>query len=535
MATIRRRGSRVERRDPRPEVHARGTIIQVARADTDESRLLDYLDEFQTLGVLHNTIIPTPFLVSWLYEKVDSSSLIPQCIDAYVTNTVGTGWEVEPAERGIMPDEEESGILSSYITNANVEQSLRTVLDAAHRERESVGFSFLEVIRSQDNSISLLRHGSARSIRLTPKHTEPVLITKTITRGTRTFDVREFKRFRRYVQVIQGEIVYFKEYGDPRKVCRTSGSFEGEPGYIPNNEATELIHIKVPGHDVYGVPRWVANLPNVLGTRSAEEVNYKYFRDNTVPPIMLTVSGGRLTSQSYRNITTMLQEDGIGEKRQHRIMIVEALGEGDSLDGRASTVDLKVEKLTDSRQNDAVFENYERAASEKIRSCWRLPSIVLGTSKDANYANAQVSLQVAEAQVFGPERDRIDDFLNRNFVASSYGLGLKSVMLKGRVPSINSSEAVVKTLTALNVIGAVTPRSAQTLANQMLQTELSQYPRPGEEGHEDWMDKPISLTIRGSSATTHDEQSLKDESIKTLEGDGDTGFKQPEKGSEGEP
>lgn len=528
VAVVRRRS---DREDDGAEL--RGTIIQVERADGDTSRLIDYLDEFQALALMQDTIIPTPYSVSWLREKVESSSLIPQCIDAYVTNTVGTGWEVDPSNRNEEADAEESCILGSFITNANVEQSLRTVLSDVVREREEVGFSFLEVIRSVDKSVSLFRHAPALTIRMTPKHTQEVMVDKTITRGQRTFQIKEFKRFRRYMQVIQGEIVYFKEFGDPRNLCRTTGAFEGEPLYIPGNLATELIHMKVPGANLYGIPRWVANLPNVLGTRSAEEVNYKYFRDNTVPPMMLTVSGGRLTSQSYRNLTKMLNNEGIGSNRQHRIMLVEAVGDGDSLDGRGSTVNLKVEKLTDARQNDAVFENYERTSSDKIRSSWRLPSIVLGNSKDANYANAQVSLQVAEGQVFGPERDRMDDFLNRTLVSPHSGLGLSSVVLKGRVPSINSPESVIKTLTALNVIGAVTPRSAQTLANQMLQTELAQYPRKDQEGYKEWMDTPVSIFLR-SQSTTHDEQSVKDSSIKEIEETGDPGFKRPENGSEGD-
>ena len=74
---------------------------------------------------------------------------------------------------------------------------------------------------------------------------------------------------------------------------------------------------------------------------------------------------------------------------------------------------------------------------------------------------------------------------------------------------------IVKTLTALNVMGGVTPRSSIDVINETLQLTIAQYPEEGEEGWEEWMDKPIALGIRqqgtqqtGDTPNTHDAQSL---------------------------
>jgi capsid portal protein len=110
------------------------------------------------------------------------------------------------------------------------------------------------------------------------------------------------------------------------------------------------------------------------------------------------------------------------------------------------------------------------------------------------------------------------------------GLGLQTVKIASRVPSITDPESLIKSLTALNVMGALTPRTANETANRILQIELPEYPKVGEEGYEEWMDKPILFVTRG--VKSQDGQESKDEGTKGVEKDGDVGAKQPEHGDE---
>lgn len=540
MSELRRiRRSRVSVRHvtseqpPRPtKLTARSTVLKVERAETDTSQQIEYLDEFLSHPLaINGLILPTPFNVGRLFQIIDESNMLKQCIEAYVVNTVGTGWEVEPVLRERAINAGENAELATFIEHANSTESLKVVMSKVIHDRESVGFGFLEVIRDQGREISLLRHAPALYTRLAPKHRQEVLVEYTIQRGRRVSTIKEFIKFRRFAQICNGRTVWFKEFGDPRNMNRDTGLFEGEEGYVAGSEATEILHFKLVSNEPYGVPRWINQLPSILGSRESELVNLRYFKDNTVPPMFLTVGGGRLTAGSYRELTRTLQQNSIGADRQNRIMVLEAVGEGDTLDNKSTPVQLKVEKLTDARQSDALFKEYDSANQQKIRSSFRLPPIVLGLSNEQNYANAQVSAFVAESQVFGPARDDIDEFLNKSLINGKFGMAMATARLKGRIPSINSPESVIKTLTALNVIGAVTPRSAQMTANQILQTELPSYPKPGEEGYEDWMDKPLMMTLR--AAKTHNEQAVKTEEVKEIEETGDPGFRRPENGSEG--
>lgn len=513
----------------------------ITRADHSTSKQSDATNEFElAVGTLVSSNVPLqpPHDVNQLYELISQSSMLPQCIDAYVVNTVECGWEVAPIARGVKPKKDEVDELQSFIDRANMHESLATVMSKAVRDEESVGFGFIEVIRDRSKGISLLRHAPAVSMRLTSKHPAEQRIEFDIQRGKRKSTVVEFRKFRKYVQVISGVCTYFREFGDPRQMNSVSGLFENENGYTADSPATEIYQIRLPSNDPYGLPRWIAHTPSMIGSREAEEVNMRFFEDNTIPPAMITVAGGRLTASSFQEINKLLNTD-TGKLRQNKMLLIEAVGEGDSIDGKASPITIKVDKLTSERQSDGLFKEYKEGNQADLRSAFRLPPIAVGMSQDATFATANVSQFVAETQVFAPARQRNDEGLNNLIVNGRYGLNLKTVKLVSRTPVISSPDATMKALTALNVIGAVTPRMAQTIANTMLQMELTPYPEKGAEGYEEWMDQPMPLTIKEAGGkgdpnaqSDHDTQGAKDAGTKAVEADGDISTKSPEHGQE---
>lgn len=505
----------------RSEAGVRASVFHIQRGEKDTSRQIAAIDEFAGIVVAGNgsILLPTPYNVDRLIQFREQSNMLAQCIESYVTNIVLTGWEVDERYRGREPEEGEKHELQSFIDHANVDQSLIGVLADTVRDRESVGFGFVEVIRDAGGGVSLLRNCPARFTRLTSKHNEEVLVRYEIMRGRRITVVQEYKKFRKFLQMVNGQMRWFKEFGDPRKMDRDTGWFENEAGYVAGREATEIWHLRRPSPDAYGVPLWINQLPSIIGSREAEEVNMRYFQDNTVPPMMLLVGNGRLTAASYQQLQQTLNSEGIGGPRQHKILLLEAVGESDTLDGKSSSIDLKVEKLTDTRQSDGLFRDYDNANMAKVRSSFRLPPVLVGMSQDVNFATATTSVFVAESQVFAPERSLLDEGLNRLLVNGIWGLGLRTVKLTSRTPSITSPEMVVKTLTALNVMGALTPRSSQAVANRMLQLEVGTYPEKGEDGYEEWMDKPITMSLNPEKS--QDEQSVKDSNTKKTEADGE--------------
>lgn len=494
-------------------------VFHATRADDSTSRQLleDQFDNavFQGGGV---GLVP-PYNVYRLYQLIEESNMLRQCIDAQVTNTVLTGWEVDTVIRGKPANVGEASELQSFIEHANSDESLAVVMSKVIRDRESVGFGFLEVIRDAVGDLSLLRHAPSVHTRLCAVDNDEVLVEFEIARGRRVSVVREYRKFRRFVQIVRGRTVWFKEFGDPRTLCATTGIFEGRNGYVQGTPATELVHFRLPSNDPYGLPKWINQIPSIIGSREAEEVNMRYFQDNTVPAMMLTVSNGRLTRASYDQLNNILNNHGVGAERQNKIILVEAVGEADSLDGKSTSVDLKVEKLSDARQSDGLFRSYDDANMAKVRSSFRLPPVVVGMSQDVNFATANVSAFIAESQVFAPERSLIDELLNKLLVNGRNGLRLRTAKLTSRTPSITSPDMVIKTLTALNVMGALTPRSAQAIANKMLQIEIAPYPAKGEAEYQAWTDEPIIFNAK--AAPTDAGQNQKTEEQKLTEKTGE--------------
>ena len=527
---VRRAARTVEGTPQRGEFTARGTVINIQRADHSTSKQITYVDEFELGGAFNQMMLPTPYNVARLFEFIEQSNMLKQCITAWVVNTVGTGWEVGPATKKLEKDEDEEDELQSFIDFANSEESLSSVMKLATAHKEAVGFGFVEVIRDAKDDIALLRHASSLNLRLGHKHPDEQLVKYDVPRGKRTVVVREYKKFRRFLQLIAGRVIWFREFGDPRQLNSVTGLFENEPGFTPDSPATEILHLRVASNDPYGTPRWLTQLPNIIGSREAEEVNMRYFEDNTVPPMMLTVAGGRLTQSSHQELTKILSGVGIGKERQNQIVLIEAVGESASLDDKSSTIQLKVERLADQRPSDGLFKDYDEANQAKVRSAFRLPSVAVGMANEHNFATANVAMFAAESQVFAPERSEIDELLNNKLVLSRRGMRLRTVKLVSRTPSITSPEGMIKTLTALNVIGAVTPRSAQKLANTLLQIEIPEYPAKDAEGWEEWMDKPLVLTT--GAAKTHEDQATKDDATKDIEASGDIGMKAPENGKQ---
>lgn len=522
------------------KVAATTRVLSVSARRADTSRQVD--PDYARAAVGSTAPLSHPYDIVSLVKLYDTSNMLRQCIAAYVTNIAMCGFEVVQADKNTPIDQDEADELQSFIDSCNSEESMIALHSKVVEDYEKTGYAFVEAIRDKAGRVSILRHARSIITHVCPRNPEAVPVQYDVRRGKRTALVTEMRTFRIYMQQEGGKIVYFKEFGDPRRLSCKTGLFHSKDTPVAREEeATELIHVRQNSEDAYGTPRWVNQLPSILGSREAEEVNLRYFEDNTVPPMILSVAGGRLTGQSFRELKQLLNQQNVGKERQNKILLVEAVPERESIDDKG-TVSLKVDKLTDARPSDGLFKEYDESNQAKIRSSFRLPPASVGLSQDVTFATANVSQFIAETQVYAPERARHDEFYNKRFVNHPSGLNLKTVCLRSKTPAITNPEALIKSLTALNVMGAITPRTALDAANKILQIDLPAYPEKEEDGYEEWMDKPIIFSAKGDSGNTgidpaktgntHDGQAVKTPEVKDTEDEGDTGMDKPEHGQE---
>ena len=84
-----------------------------------------------------------------------------------------------------------------------------------------------------------------------------------------------------------------------------------------------------------------------------------------------------------------------------------------------------------------------RSTEEHVRVGFRLPPLFLGKAVDYNFATAQTSYMVAEAQVFLPERAEFDEMINKTIMKE---LGLKTLKFKSKPITLKDVATQLKAL-----------------------------------------------------------------------------------------
>jgi capsid portal protein len=157
----------------------------------------------------------------------------------------------------------------------------------------------------------------------------------------------------------------------------------------------------------------------ILGSRKADSVNYLFFDNKSIPPLIVTVSGGQLTSETVAILRDLFEKEVKGLDNFHRALILEATPasvatlEGD----KASTVKIEVKPLTQFIESDAQFLEYQRHVAKGMRGCFRIPAAILAFSEDHTRATVVEATRVAEEQVFIPERRPFDYMINTKILA----------------------------------------------------------------------------------------------------------------------
>jgi capsid portal protein len=247
-----------------------------------------------------------------------------------------------------------------------------------------------------------------------------------------------------------------------------------DPSLTFDQEATEIFHdtLYSPGSP-YGIPRWIANLPSIMGIRESELTNLQFFKDNAIPAMAILISGGALSAESVANIQSHFS-GGRGRQSMNRVMVLEASGDDEAgkLEGSIPPPRIDMKPLTSERQTDGNFNEYEEACEKKVRASFRLPPLFVGRSDDYSHATADASMVMADAQVFGPERNKTDDVYNSKFLVKD-GIPLQYWRMRSNPPRLVSAEAILDALDVLDNVGAITPNIAIGIANELFDLALT--------------------------------------------------------------
>ena len=493
-------------------------------------------------------VLPPPYEPDVLCKVFENSNSLRQNVDAYKTNIDGFGHVFEPVielresgardmirdaiyleraqniaagqpssiEQLLPPTDQEidekiqtlqyamrieKATAESFFENCCAESSFVTLRRNTREDTEVTGNGYWEVIRNDAGAVSQFALMPSRSVRVVKTKSKSVSVKQTVRVGTLLTREETYKRrFRRYAQIAGDDIVYFKEYDDPTIVSSVSGKEYAtvealqlaEPNVPPANE---VLHFKIPSirNGAYGVPRWMGNLLSVLGSRSAEEVNFAYFENKAIPPIAILVSGGRLGEESVKRIQDFVEVEIKGKKNFHKILVIEAETSAGSigLQDNAAAMRVEIKQLTDAQLKDGLFREYDSGNMDKVGFSFRMPRILRGDIRDFNRASAVAALDFAESQVFVPERNDFDFMMNRFLLPK---LGIRLWRFKSLGPRLSDSQDWGDMISKLTIAGILTPQDAREIVSKkVLSHELPLIDA-------DWVTQPLALTIAGVQA-----------------------------------
>jgi len=383
-------------------------LVSNALSDDDVFRGL-YIGEGDSE---ESQIIQPPYDPFLLYHLVQHNNALNQCISAYEVNIDGTGYVIE-SDSDEKESEEEAKTeeaIKQFFDEVYPGVSFVTLRRKVRRDLEATGNAYIEVLRSVNGDIVFMKHVDAKYMRLL-KLDDSVEVEKKVTRFGKEQTVKMRVRERRFVQKAGERLVYFREFQSSRQLDRTNGKWESEEYVVdPDKRATEIIHLTV-DKDVktpYGVPRWINQIPSVLGSRKAEELNLDFFNAGGLPPALLIVQGGQMAAEVKKSLQSYLSGKGASK---NRAAIIETYSTSGDLNS-AGNVRVTVERFGAERQQDSMFEKYDDKSEKRVRSAFRLPPLFVGRTEDYSFATAFASYSVAEAQVFAPERGEFDEIMN---------------------------------------------------------------------------------------------------------------------------
>lgn len=357
------------------------------------------------------TALRPPYNPDQLIYQVENSNAVSPCIDVMEANIPGTGWSLMPYDADATPPDgadKTKERIETFFSEVWPRVSLTEARRQMRRDEETTGNTYLEVIRNNGNEIVALRPMNSSNTRLVALD-DPVQRKVTLGSGEYARTVTMSVRERRYMQVASsGKKVYFREYGSSRELDKDTGKWQTSKPPV-GKRATEVLHfgINSRGDDPYFVPRWIGQVPSVVGSRKAEEQNLSFFNSGGVPPLAIFIKGGT----GAEDLTSAIRQFMSGTARETNRALVVHVDGGGTLE-KENSVSVDVEKFGDTVQDDAQFQEYDANNEKRVRRSFRLPGLFLGMADSYSFANAVAAYTVTEAQVFDPERDREDEVFN---------------------------------------------------------------------------------------------------------------------------
>lgn len=423
------------------------TVSKVKKSN--ETKLVQKQSSFAANGINLGRPLREGLDPKLLLNLVITNNTLPLCIEAMEVNVDGTGHDIVAVSDDIKESEAERKIAESFFKEPYPNTSMIKLRREVRRFMEATGNGYLELMYSLAGELQMIRSLNPQYVKM-GRLSSPVEVSRTIERNGQLIEIKMQDRERSYVYQAEGEEpTYMIEFGSTQDIDAKTGRFSLEKGsdgatvtpVAAVDRGSKIIHLKMnddPNSD-YGIPRWISQTPSVVGSRKAEEQNLEFFDAGGIPNVIVFVKGGAVASSTTDQLNGFLSGN---VKTGGRAAVVEVASTSGTID-KAGSVEVQVERFGSEAMGDKMYEDYDNRCEERVRLAFRLPALFIGKTSDYNYSTARVAYQVAEAQVFKPDRDEFDAIMNQIILKE---LKLKTVAFKSRPITLNDVDAQLKAL-----------------------------------------------------------------------------------------
>jgi len=419
---------------------------------------------------------------------------------------VGFGFDIVPHD-GVDPenasdDEQETvrdfwhGRESSWETGPHQSAEPTTpveVLELARQNYHAIGWGCLEILTNNAGEPTGLAHVPANTVRVRkPPNTDE---------RDAPSDPNEV---RGYVQERQGRRRYFGEAGDrydedPVFVDNETGDVAEESAtQLENDPANELIFIRNPSPLAlhYGVPDWIASLRTITADEAAKDYNRQFFDNDTIPRMVVKVTGGELTEESKRQLRKMVH--GLRDE-SHRTVVLEVEKFANGID---EDVEIELEPISQGVSEEMSFEAFREKNEHDIAKAHEVPPILIGVTETSNRSNSDAQRHEFATEVIQPEQHKFAERLYQLIHQQALGVTDWTVELELRGGDQPDHEATVARKKIQAVRGAIpVDRALEMIGEdplpddhpvdgQTLVSQVGQAPGGGESPDEASVEQP---------------------------------------------
>lgn len=484
---------------------SRGVEARVIKAHEPIGKAATSTEVKTTVSSSGDDFISAPTDLKGYKVLVNQSSILPQCIRAYKNNIAGFGIGVRyKSDQKETPEmKAEWDRITEVLEFLNMDQDTKEVFEDLIEAREIYGIAYLEVIRNLAGEVVGIEFiKNTPSIQKTSQ-LSPYIEVEYEQSGK---VLKRQKKFCKYRQQLSGKTVYFKEIGDPRIMDNRDGAYREE---VPlEHQANELLEFAI-GTETYGEVRWTGQVLNVDGSREAESLNNRYFKEGRHTPLMIMIKGGTLTEDSFTKLQGYMN-DIKGASGQHAFIVLEAenLESRTDMEGEKPP-EIEIHNLAGMLQHDELFQEYLNNNRRKVQSAFQLPDLYVGYTTDFNRATAQSAQEITEKQVFQPERQSLAWVINNKLLAD-YRFRFVEAYFLG--PEISNPDDIMKILNVTERAGGLTPNKAKAITFDMLGEVAEDYP-------DDWGNVPLAYTKTAQASEQGFDQQLSQQIRKAVEND----------------